>query len=65
MTTTRAPFLTQRFGAYHHREVPQPDDELARVEPGTPCGEYFRRFWQPVLMSDELKDLPVQDAHPR
>ena len=28
--------------------------------PGTPCGEYMRRFWHPVALSDELKDLPVR-----
>ena len=60
MTTTRAPFLTQKFGAYHHRDVPEADHEMAQVGPGTPCGEYFRRFWQPVVMTHELKDLPIR-----
>ena len=27
--------------------------------PGTPCGEYLRRFWHPVAFSDDLKDLPM------
>ena len=58
--TTRAPFLNKKYGAYYHRDLPQEDSELARVGPGTPCGEYFRRFWQPALMTDELKDLPVK-----
>ena len=31
---------------------------LSRVGPGTPCGEYLRRFWQPVAFADELQDLP-------
>ena len=26
--------------------------------PGTPCGEYLRRYWQPVAMSEELGELP-------
>ena len=56
--TTRAPFLTTRFGGYLHREVPEEDVELAHVGPDTPCGEYLRRFWQPICFSDELKDLP-------
>ena len=56
--TTRANFLDEPYGAYFHRDVPQPDDELVRVGPGTPCGEYMRRFWHPVAVSDELKDLP-------
>jgi len=35
-----------------------PDDELTRVGRGTPCGEYMRRFWQPVAMSAQIRDLP-------
>src|SRR5436190_17333814 len=44
----RAPFLKTRFGGYYHRAVPQEDTELTHVGPDTPCGEYMRRFWQPV-----------------
>ena len=55
---TRAGFLTTRYGGYLHREVPEEDTELTHVGPDTPCGEYLRRFWQPVCFSDELKDLP-------
>jgi phenylpropionate dioxygenase-like ring-hydroxylating dioxygenase large terminal subunit len=58
--TSKAPFLKTRFGAYHHRGVPQEDAELTHVGPDTPCGEYMRRFWQPVCFSDELKDLPLR-----
>ena len=55
---TRAPFLKTRFGGYLHRAVPEEDAELSHVGPETPCGEYLRRFWQPICFSDELKDLP-------
>jgi phenylpropionate dioxygenase-like ring-hydroxylating dioxygenase large terminal subunit len=55
---TRAPFLKTRYGGYFHREIPEEDAELTHVGPGTPCGEYFRRFWQPICFSDELRDLP-------
>jgi phenylpropionate dioxygenase-like ring-hydroxylating dioxygenase large terminal subunit len=54
----RAPFLTTAFGGYHHRERPAEDEELTRIGPGTACGEYLRRFWQPVVLSDELGELP-------
>src|SRR5271169_4162473 len=54
----RAPFLSAAYRAYHHRERPADDEELTRVGPGTPCGEYLRRFWQPVVLSEELRDLP-------
>jgi hypothetical protein len=56
---TRAPFLKTRYGGYFHRDVPEEDAELTHVGPGTPCGEYMRRFWQPICFSDELKDLPT------
>lgn len=58
--TTRAPFLRSRFGGYYHRDVPAEDTELTHVGPDTPCGEYMRRFWQPVCFSDELRDLPLK-----
>lgn len=38
--------------------IPAPDPELTHVGPGAPCGELLRRFWQPVCLSEELKDLP-------
>ena len=57
---TRAPFLNTRYGGYHHREVPGEDEQLTHIGPGTPCGEYFRRFWQPIAFSDDLADLPVR-----
>jgi hypothetical protein len=60
MAATRAPFLKTRYGGYFHRNVPAEDTELTHVGPGTPCGEYLRRFWQPVCYSDDLKDLPLR-----
>ncbi len=38
----------------------QPDPELTEVEPGTPCGEYLRRYWMPVAMTDQIGDLPYR-----
>jgi phenylpropionate dioxygenase-like ring-hydroxylating dioxygenase large terminal subunit len=38
--------------------VPAEDAEITHVMPGTALGEYLRRFWQPVCMSSQLKDLP-------
>src|SRR5262245_27280276 len=38
-------------------------DFLARTGPGTPCGEFMRRYWQPAALSEELgaeKPLTVQ-----
>ena len=58
--TTKASFLTAPYGGYLHNEVPQEDEELTHVGPGTPGGEYLRRFWHPVIRSDALQDLPVR-----
>ena len=57
---TTTPFRSTRYGGYYHRNVPKEDDELTHVGPDTPGGEYLRRFWQPVVFSDELKDVPVK-----
>ena len=57
--TTSVPFLNVPYGAYVHRDVPPVDEEITHVGPGTPCGEWLRRFWHPVFVSDELKYLPV------
>src|ERR671922_3120842 len=54
----RVAFLNTAYRAYDHRERPEEDAELTHVGPGTPCGEYLRRFWQPVITSEELQDLP-------
>src|ERR671923_914345 len=55
---TRVPFLSTAYSAYHHREQPLADAELTQVSPGTPCGEYLRRFWHPVITAYALQDLP-------
>jgi phenylpropionate dioxygenase-like ring-hydroxylating dioxygenase large terminal subunit len=52
-------FLNDEYSAYFHREIPREDTELTRVGPGTPCGEYLRRFWQPVAFSHDLLDVPL------
>ena len=54
------PFLNTPYGAYLAREVPAPDPELTRVGPGTPCGEYLRRFWQPVAFARDLRAVPLR-----
>lgn len=38
--------------------VPAEDAALTHVEAGSPMGELMRRHWQPVALSEELKDLP-------
>jgi nitrite reductase/ring-hydroxylating ferredoxin subunit len=55
---TKVSFVNAAYSAYHHHERPNEDEELTRVGLGTPCGEYLRRFWQPIITADELQDLP-------
>ena len=55
---TQVSFLNDPYGGYLHNRVPPEDEELTHVGPGTPAGEWFRRFWQPVAVSNELGDLP-------
>ena len=50
---------TTKFGGYHRRYGAREDVALTHVGPGTPGGEYLRRFWQPVALSDELGALPL------
>lgn len=54
----KAKFLATPYNAYYHRDIPKEDEELTHVGPGTPGGEYLRRFWQPIAHSAELQDLP-------
>lgn len=48
------------YRGYYDHDAAAEDSELTHVGPGTPCGEYLRRFWQPVVFSHELKDLPIR-----
>jgi nitrite reductase/ring-hydroxylating ferredoxin subunit len=48
------------FDGYRRRDVPAPDPELTPVGPGTPAGEYLRRFWQPVAFARELTETPLR-----
>ncbi len=38
----------------------KPDPLLAEVGPGTPCGEYQRRFWLPIAMTNQFSDKPYR-----
>jgi phenylpropionate dioxygenase-like ring-hydroxylating dioxygenase large terminal subunit len=48
------------YGGYFQREAPADDAELTRVGPGTPGGEYLRRFWQPVAFARDLGEVPLR-----
>ena len=50
--------VKQPFSGYHSREITEPDALLHETGPGTPMGEYFRRFWLPICLTAQLTDLP-------
>ena len=60
MASKRPPFITKPLSGYYHREVPKEDEYLTHTGPGTPAGEYLRRFWQPVAYTFQLTDLPLR-----
>jgi len=52
-------FSLRGYAGYETRLSEYPDEELTQVGPETPCGEYLRRFWHPVYLTNDLCDLPV------
>ena len=47
------------FNGYAIRNSLPPELALLQVGPSTPGGEYLRRFWHPVAMSEQLAGKPV------
>lgn len=45
-------------GSAYGRPAARPDDLITGVGPGTPCGEYLRRYWEPVGVSSEVTTRP-------
>ena len=55
----RATFLRSEYDGYRAAlDELAADEELTQVGPGTPGGEYLRRFWHPVAFAADLKDVP-------
>ena len=52
-------FSLRGYAGYETRLSEHTDEELTQVGPETPCGEYLRRFWHPVYLTNDLCDLPV------
>ena len=46
------------YGGYYQNQIPAHDPFLTETGPGTPTGDFVRRFWHPVCMSEELKEVP-------
>ncbi|HVO87463.1 MAG TPA: aromatic ring-hydroxylating dioxygenase subunit alpha [Casimicrobiaceae bacterium] len=50
--------VPMKFGGYHQPKDRPVEELTARVGPGTPCGEYLRRFWHPIMLSVQLGVAP-------
>jgi len=37
-----------------------PDAEITRIGPGTPAGDYLRRFWMPIALNSMVGELPLK-----
>ena len=58
MSGMTTPEFDGNFQGYRQAHPAKVDEEIARIGPGTPCGEYLRCFWHPIFISNELDDLP-------
>ena len=52
--------ITKDFRGYRQASSPNIDENLSRVGPETPCGEYLRRYWHPVALSSEVSEVPKE-----
>jgi nitrite reductase/ring-hydroxylating ferredoxin subunit len=51
--------VTGTFGGYDLMDSGESDPVLTRVGRSSPGGEYLRRFWHPIALASELRDLPL------
>lgn len=58
METNNVAWLRDAEGRAYGRKPGEPNPLLTQVGPGTPMGEYLRRFWQPVALSRDATDRP-------
>ena len=45
-------------GTAYGRKMQHHDAELTEVGPGTPCGEFMRRYWHPIALSEKVTARP-------
>ena len=53
-------FNNQDFRGYKQAIVPRIDEELARTDSKTSCGEFLRRYWHPVALTSEVSETPKE-----
>lgn len=55
---SRPTLATKAYNGYIESHRGASDELLVRTGRGTACGEYLRRYWQPVALAAEIEDLP-------
>jgi nitrite reductase/ring-hydroxylating ferredoxin subunit len=58
MTEFLHPRQYRADGSAYGRPAQQPKALWVEVGPGKPMGELLRRYWQPIAIAEELRDLP-------
>ena len=46
------------YSGYRAPQRGESDELLVRTASGTACGEYLRRYWQPIALTSEVTDVP-------
>jgi len=57
--TDTTQWRSRPYAGYYKRQVGAEDSAISRSDPGTPMGEFMRRFWQPVALVSQLSDVPI------
>ena len=52
--------IMKNFRGYKQSKTPKSDETISLTDPGTPCGEYLRRYWHPVALTSEISTTPLQ-----
>jgi phenylpropionate dioxygenase-like ring-hydroxylating dioxygenase large terminal subunit len=60
MATKTVPSASIPQGTAYGRPQQQSNRLWTEVGPGTPCGEFLRRYWQPVLASRNVTNRPKE-----
>lgn len=60
MANTDVRKATRPYGGYDATRSSRVDTELTDPAKDRPCGEYLRRFWQPICLAENLKDVAVR-----
>ncbi len=55
---SRPTSATKAYNGYVEPHRGASDELLVRTGRGTACGEYLRRYWQPVALAAEIEDVP-------